>query len=218
MKSPLVAGCGRRAILSIWSIGMFGTAQGCSRSVRWNGSRCCAYCIIEQGRVDQILQSNAANRRIIFEEAAGISRFKSRRTEALRRLERVEQNLLRLTDIVDEVESQVSNVDHRLSEPLDSVKSLPELEQLWVGLAADDFRRESVQRELLQAGLKESSSELETLKERQAAAEAELSEADAALSEVDDQLRESERARQNSEVGLPVWSPRFAIWRLASRS
>ena len=44
---------------------------------------------------------------MIFEEAAGISRFKVRKIEALRRLERVEQNLLRLSDIVDEVENRL---------------------------------------------------------------------------------------------------------------
>lgn len=179
------------------------------------GAGAAAYCIIEQGRVDQILQSNAANRRLIFEEAAGISRFKSRRTEALRRLERVEQNLLRLTDIVDEVESQVSNVRSQAQRAARFREVSTELEQLWVGLAADDFRRESVQRELLQAGLKESSSELETLKERQAAAEAELSEADAALSEVDDQLRESERAR--AEQRSRIASLESTIRHLAAR-
>ena len=61
------------------------------------GAGAATYCIIEQGRVDQILQSNAANRRLIFEEAAGISRFKQKRTEALKRLERVETNLVRLS-------------------------------------------------------------------------------------------------------------------------
>jgi len=65
------------------------------------------YCIIEQGRVDQILQASAHNRRRIFEEAAGIGLFKTRKIEFLRRMERVEQHLLRLQDIVEEVESQL---------------------------------------------------------------------------------------------------------------
>ena len=47
---------------------------------------------------------------MIFEEAAGISRFKAKKIEALRRLERVEQNLLRLSDIVEEVESRLRSV------------------------------------------------------------------------------------------------------------
>jgi chromosome segregation protein len=69
-----------------------------------------AYSIIEQGKVDGILQSSPRDRRMIFEEAAGISRFKAKQASAARRLERVEQNLLRLSDIVDEVESRLRSV------------------------------------------------------------------------------------------------------------
>src|SRR5687768_13381355 len=66
-----------------------------------------AYSVIEQGKVDVLLQASPKDRRLIFEEAAGISRFKAKKIEALRRLERVEQNLLRLSDIVDEVENRL---------------------------------------------------------------------------------------------------------------
>ncbi|MCC7085688.1 MAG: chromosome segregation protein SMC [Pirellulales bacterium] len=69
-----------------------------------------AYSVIEQGKVDVMLQSSAKDRRAIFEEAAGISRFKAKKIEALRRLERVEQNLLRLSDIVEEVENRLKSV------------------------------------------------------------------------------------------------------------
>lgn len=69
-----------------------------------------AYCIIEQGKVDGLLQASPRDRRIVFEEAAGISQFKTKKVAALRRLERVDQNLLRLKDIVDEVESRVRSV------------------------------------------------------------------------------------------------------------
>ncbi len=69
-----------------------------------------AYSIIEQGKVDVMLQSSAKDRRAIFEEASGISRFKAKKIEALRRLERVDQNLIRLHDIVDEVESRLKSV------------------------------------------------------------------------------------------------------------
>jgi len=69
-----------------------------------------AYSVIEQGKVDVLLQASSRDRRVIFEEAAGISRFKTKRLEAQRRLERVEQNLLRLSDIVDEVENRLRSV------------------------------------------------------------------------------------------------------------
>ena len=70
------------------------------------GAGTAAYSIIEQGRVDQILQSNPAARRAVFEEAAGIARFKAKRIEAQKKIEKIDQNLQRLTDIVDEVEAQ----------------------------------------------------------------------------------------------------------------
>ncbi len=69
-----------------------------------------AYSLIEQGKVDRLLQASAKDRRAIFEEAAGISRFKAKKIEAQRRLERVEQNLLRLSDIVDEVGSRLRSM------------------------------------------------------------------------------------------------------------
>ena len=69
-----------------------------------------AYSVIEQGKVDILLQSSPRDRRLIFEEAAGISRFKAKKIETMRRLERVEQNLLRLSDIVEEVDSRLRAV------------------------------------------------------------------------------------------------------------
>src|SRR2546429_4205803 len=54
-----------------------------------SGAGADAYCIIEQGRVDVLLQASTQDRRAIFEEAAGISRFRAKKTETLRRLERV---------------------------------------------------------------------------------------------------------------------------------
>src|SRR5204863_222816 len=67
------------------------------------GAGTSAYSIIEQGRVDALLQATNVARRTVFEEAAGISKFNLRKLDALRKLERVAQNLVRLTDIVDEV-------------------------------------------------------------------------------------------------------------------
>jgi chromosome segregation protein len=69
-----------------------------------------AYSVIEQGRVAALLDSNPQERRLIFEEAAGISKYKVRKKEAERKLERVEQNLLRATDIVEEVEKRLRGV------------------------------------------------------------------------------------------------------------
>ncbi|MBK8100127.1 MAG: chromosome segregation protein SMC [Planctomycetes bacterium] len=60
------------------------------------------YSVMEQGRIDAVLSANPEARRAIFEEAAGISRFKLQKKEALRKLERTDQNLARVTDLLEE--------------------------------------------------------------------------------------------------------------------
>ena len=66
-----------------------------------------AYCIIEQGRVAAMLMASPVERRTILEEAAGVSKFRSRRTEAVRKLEKTEVNLIR-------VREQLSSTERRL--------------------------------------------------------------------------------------------------------
>ncbi len=166
------------------------------------GAGAAAYCIIEQGRVDQILQSNAANRRLIFEEAAGVSRFKARKTEAIRRLDRVEQNLLRLTDIVDEVESQVNTVRSQAQRAARYREVSTELEELWIGMVADDFRRQNMVRTLLQQQRDEGSATLAEVRQQQQTTEKQLAEVDAALTAVDDELRQVERSRSDLQSRL----------------
>lgn len=65
------------------------------------------YSIIGQGRIDEILSAHSEDRRIIFEEASGIMKYKSRKHEAERKLEATEQNLLRINDIIAEIETQL---------------------------------------------------------------------------------------------------------------
>ncbi len=72
-----------------------------------------AYSVIEQGKVEVFLQSSQDDRRAIFDEAAGISKYKARKKEALRKLERVEQNLLRVTDIQAEVEKRLRSIKYQ---------------------------------------------------------------------------------------------------------
>ena len=65
-----------------------------------------AYAVIEQGKIGQILSSRPAERRALIEEAAGVTKYKSRRRQAELKLEAAEQNLTRVDDIIFEVEKQ----------------------------------------------------------------------------------------------------------------
>ena len=88
-----------------------------------------------------MLQSSAKDRRAIFEEAAGISRFKAKKIEALRRLERVEQNLLRLSDIVDEVESRLKSVRAQAAKARRYKEYADRLQELRTQVGLADWRR-----------------------------------------------------------------------------
>jgi len=65
------------------------------------------YSIIGQGRIDEILSLRSEDRRLVFEEAAGISKYKARRNESLTKLEREKQNRARVDDIISELEEQI---------------------------------------------------------------------------------------------------------------
>ena len=89
-----------------------------------------AYSIMEQGKIDLLLSSRPEDRRTVFEEAAGITKFKSQKKEALRKLEYTEANLLRVTDIIEEVKRQINSLNRqagkarRYQELLVDVKTL----------------------------------------------------------------------------------------------
>ncbi len=100
-----------------------------------------AYSVIEQGKIDQLLQATPLERRVVFEEAAGISRFKSRKLEAQRRLERLEQNLLRLNDIVEEVESRLRVVRSQAGKAQRYQRYADRLKELRTHLARMDWHR-----------------------------------------------------------------------------
>ncbi len=69
------------------------------------------YAIIDQGGVDFVLRAKPEERRALFEEAAGVSKYKAKREEAMRKLERVEMDLSRLQDSLSLIDEQVRNLD-----------------------------------------------------------------------------------------------------------
>src|SRR6266513_3697040 len=72
-----------------------------------------AYSMMEQGKIDMILSSRPEDRRTIFEEAAGITKYKAQKREALRKLEATEANLLRIGDVIKEVKRQIGSLQRQ---------------------------------------------------------------------------------------------------------
>jgi len=100
-----------------------------------------AYSIIEQGQIDQLLKSSTQDRRIIFEEAAGISKFKAHKKEAIRKLERTEQNLLRLADIVNEVQKQLRSIKLQAGKARSYLEYSQRLKELRVNYSLAEYHK-----------------------------------------------------------------------------
>jgi chromosome segregation protein len=77
-----------------------------------------SYSIMAQGQIDQILSSKPEDRRAVFEEAAGITKYKAQRREALQKLTLTEQNLARVSDVITEVGRQIGSLRRQASKAL----------------------------------------------------------------------------------------------------
>jgi chromosome segregation protein len=160
-----------------------------------SGAGADAYCIIEQGRVDVLLQASTKERRTIFEEAAGISRFKAKKIETARRLERVDQNLQRLRDILDEVEKQLRSVKLQAAKAQRYQEYTARLRQLRVGLGLAEFhqltealRGQTAVLDGLRAALAEQTIQAEQWERETRQIEDELARLDAAIHEREGEL------------------------------
>lgn len=151
-----------------------------------------AYSVIEQGKVDTLLQASSRDRRIIFEEAAGISRFKSKKLEALRRLERVEQNLLRLSDIVDEVDSRLRGVRTQASKARRYQEYTNRLQELRTHVGLVDWRRLSDQLQEYEASLADLHDQHGAASATTESLEAELLETETQMTAISESVRTSE--------------------------
>ena len=98
-----------------------------------------SYSILAQGHITQILSSKPEDRRMIFEEAAGITKFKSQKKESLRKLEYTEQNLLRIADTIKEVKRQIGSLQRQAGKARRYKQISQELKHLETQLARHQF-------------------------------------------------------------------------------
>ncbi len=98
-----------------------------------------SYSILAQGHIAQILSAKPDDRRVIFEEAAGITKFKAQKKESLRKLEYTDQNLLRVADLIKEVKRQIGSLQRQAGKARRYKQISMELQHLETQLARHQF-------------------------------------------------------------------------------
>jgi chromosome segregation protein len=148
-----------------------------------------AYSIIEQGKVEQVLSASVHDRRHLFEEAAGVSRFRAKKVEALRRLDRVEQNLVRAQDLLDELDKQTRSLRAQAGKAKSYRELTDRLRELRIASALHEHRAAAAERSALET-------ERVAAADVQSRTEAELGGLRRRLEEIDARLADQERASQ----------------------
>ena len=95
-----------------------------------------SYSIVAQGKIDLVLSSKPEERRMVFDEASGITKYKAQKRETTRRLEETEQNLLRVNDIVTEVKRQIGSLERQANKARKYKEVFEELKQKEISQSA----------------------------------------------------------------------------------
>ena len=146
--------------------------------------------IISQGEVDRILSNSAVDRRIIFEEASGILKYKKRKEEALRKLDKTHNNLDRVNDIISELERQVGPLKEQSEKALEYLENKKGLDKYEVALLAYDIQ--NLNSSLEQAHLKKEKLDKEIL-----TLQTETSKNDASNLEINSHLEKLEKEKNS---------------------
>jgi chromosome segregation protein len=162
-----------------------------------------AYSMMEQGRIDMILSSRPEDRRAVFEEAAGITKYKTQKREALRKLEATEANLLRIGDVIKEVKRQIGSLQRQAGKAR-------RYQALHADLRVLETHHASKQLASLERDLAASRKEIERLMDSEKTVRAKIDSGETALAEergaldkIDTEIAESraEVQRLDSEIG-----------------
>lgn len=133
--------------------------------------------IISQGEVEKILSNSPNDRRVIFEEAAGILKYKRRKEEALRKLDRTHNNLDRVNDIINELEIQVEPLKEQSEKATEYLENKKGLDNYEVALLAYDIenynqqleqvkqKKEKIDKEILTLSNESSSADISALED-----------------------------------------------------
>lgn len=110
-----------------------------------------AYSLVQQGKVDLVVSARPEDRRMIFDEASGITKYKAKKKEALNKLKDTENNLLRINDIVIEVKRQIGSIERQAGKARKYKEEFQKLEEMELRLAKHQMQSLGDQKEKMDA-------------------------------------------------------------------
>lgn len=147
-----------------------------------------AYSVIGQGKIDSILSAHSEERRAVFEEAAGIMRYKNKKALAVRKLEETEANLLRVNDIITELQEQLGPIGAQAAVAQNYLDLAERLKRLEVNCYGKEVRRLAAEEERLVKELADQSAALAETAGSESVGEAALEEARLLLTRAGEQI------------------------------
>jgi len=155
-----------------------------------------AYSIMAQGQIDMLLSSKPEDRRTVFEEAAGITKFKSQKREALRKLEYTEANLLRVADIVAEVKRQMGTLQRQAAKARRYQTLLEDTRLLDTHLAHKQYTEFSGEKSESENQVRMLANQIEELQRKLQAAETEAAQTREAYHALESQISQARQQAQ----------------------
>ncbi len=156
-----------------------------------------AYSVIELSMVEQILNGKAEDRRRIFEEAVGLTKYKQRRKLTFRKLDATEQDLVRIADIISEVQSKVNSLHRQVRRAQRYQKLSKSLTEAEIRVATHQFSQISEELDPLKKNFEESDQKRESLSSQISFREAEVESVQTELIDVEGELREYQTTLNN---------------------
>lgn len=132
--------------------------------------------IISQGKIEEIISSKPSDRRIIFEEAANVLKYRKRKEEALRKLERTHENMTRVDDIVDELTKQIEPLKKQHDEAIIYQEKMEQLEKVEIALIVKDVTNLNYEYQRNKARITELNEEILKVTTEHSASEAKIEE------------------------------------------
>ncbi len=162
-----------------------------------------SYSIMEQGKIDMLLSSKPEDRRAVFEEAAGITKYKTQKKEALRKLDYTEANLVRIRDVIAENERQIRSLSRQASKAKRYQSLFDDVRTLELHLSHKKWRELRAEKSELTTSIRNLRLQQDELEDAIEKRQAEMASARVEYQEIENRLShlQAQLARYENEIG-----------------